>query len=200
MPMIRLGLTGGIGMGKSTAAELLAKLGAKVCDSDALARELVAPGQPALAEIVEAFGSGVLVRDGSLDRAKVGKLVFGDSAAREKLEGILHPRIRKVWQARLEHWSVAGERLAVAVIPLLFETQAESSFDKIACVACSPELQRERLRAREWSDDQISNRISAQMTVGEKIKRADHVIWTDGTIEAHAAQWDDLLSSWDVVD
>ncbi|MBT3616730.1 MAG: dephospho-CoA kinase [Verrucomicrobia bacterium] len=200
MPMIRLGLTGGIGMGKSTAAELLAKRGAKVCDSDALARELVAPGQPALAEIVEAFGSGVLVRDGSLDRAKVGKLVFGDSAAREKLEGILHPRIRKVWQARLEHWLVAGERLAVTVIPLLFETKAESSFDKIACVVCSPELQRERLRAREWSDDQISNRISAQMAVGEKIKRADHVIWTDGTIEAHAAQWDDLLSSWDVVD
>ena len=121
MPMIRLGLTGGIGMGKSTAAELLAKRGAKVCDSDALARELVAPGQPALAEIVEAFGSGVLVRDGSLDRAKVGKLVFGDSAAREKLEGILHPRIRKVWQARLEHWLVAGERLAVTVIPLLFD-------------------------------------------------------------------------------
>ena len=200
MPMIRLGLTGGIGMGKSTAAELLAKRGAKVCDSDALARELVAPGQPALAEIVEAFGSGVLVRDGSLDRAKVGKLVFGDSAAREKLEGILHPRIRKVWQARLEHWLVAGERLAVTVIPLLFETKAESSFDKIACVVCSPELQRERLRAREWRDDQISNRISAQMAVGEKIKRADHVIWTDGTIEAHAAQWDDLLSSWDVVD
>jgi len=200
VPMIRLGLTGGIGMGKSTAAELLAKRGAKVCDSDALARELVAPGQPALAEIVEAFGSGVLVRDGSLDRAKVGKLVFGDSAAREKLEGILHPRIRKVWQARLEHWLVAGERLAVTVIPLLFETKAESSFDKIACVVCSPELQRERLRAREWSDDQISNRISAQMAVGEKIKRADHVIWTDGTIEAHGAQWDDLLSSWDVVD
>ena len=97
-------------------------------------------------------------------------------------------------------WSVAGERLAVAVIPLLFETKAESSFDKIACVVCSPELQRERLRAREWSDDQISNRISAQMAVGEKIKRADHVIWTDGTIDAHAAQWDDLLSSWDVVD
>ncbi|MBT3842996.1 MAG: dephospho-CoA kinase, partial [Verrucomicrobia bacterium] len=72
--------------------------------------------------------------------------------------------------------------------------------DKIACVVCSPELQRERLRAREWSDDQISNRISAQMAVGEKIKRADHVIWTDGTIEAHAAQWDDLVSSWDVVD
>jgi dephospho-CoA kinase len=198
--MIRLGLTGGIGMGKSTAAELLAKRGAKVCDSDALARELVAPGQPALAEIVEAFGGVVLLGDDSLDRAKVGELVFNDSTAREKLEGILHPRIRKVWQARLEDWSVAGERLAVAVIPLLFETQAESSFDKIACVACSPELQRERLRDRGWSDGEIDSRIAAQMAVDEKMRRADHVIWTDGPIEAHAAQWDSVLSSWDVLD
>jgi dephospho-CoA kinase len=135
-----------------------------------------------------------------LDRAKVGELVFNDSTAREKLEGILHPRIRKVWQSRLENWSVARERLAVAVIPLLFETEAESSFDKIACVACSLELQCERLRARGWSDGEIDSRIAAQMPVDEKIKRADYVIWTDGTIEAHAAQWDDLLSSWDVVD
>ena len=96
---------------------------------------------------------------------------------------------------------MAGERLAVAVIPLLFETKAESSFDKIACVACSPELQRERLRAREsGATGRSDSRIAAQMAVGEKMKRADHVIWTDGTIEAHAAQWDDLLSSWDVVD
>jgi dephospho-CoA kinase len=200
VPMIRLGLTGGIGMGKSTAAELLAKRGAKVCDSDALARELVAPGQPALAEIVEAFGGGMLLGDGSMDRAKVGELVFGDSAARGKLEGILHPRIREAWQSRLEEWSAGGERLAVAVIPLLFETQAESSFDKIACVACSPELQRERLRARGWRDGEIDSRIAAQMAVGKKIERADHVIWTDGTIEAHTAQWNALLSSWDVVD
>jgi dephospho-CoA kinase len=196
--MIRLGLTGGIGMGKSTAAELLAKRGAKVSDSDVLARELVDPGQPALAEIVEAFGGGVLREDGSLDRAKVGELVFGDSAAREKLEGILHPRIREAWQARLDGWAAAGERLAVAVIPLLFETQAETSFDRIVCVACSPELQRERLRERGWSDDQISSRLEAQMAVDEKMKRSDHVVWTDGTIEAHAAQWDALLSSWDV--
>jgi len=200
VPMIRLGLTGGIGMGKSTAAELLAKRGAKVCDSDALARELVAPGQPALAEIVEAFGGGMLLGDGSMDRAKVGELVFGDSAARGKLEGILHPRIREAWQSRLEEWSAGGERLAVAVIPLLFETQAESSFDKIACVACSPELQRERLRTRGWSDGVIDSRIAAQMAVSEKTKRADHVIWTDGPIEVHTAQWNELLSSWDVVD
>jgi len=198
--MIRLGLTGGIGMGKSTAAELLAKRGAMVCDSDELARELVVPGQPALAEIVDTFGSAVLRDDGSLNRAKVAELVFSNSTAREKLEAILHPCIREAWQARLEDWAVAGERLAVVVIPLLFETQAESSFDKTVCVACSSELQRERLRGREWTDDQISSRIAAQMAVGKKIKRADHVIWTDGTIEVLASQWAELLSSWDVED
>ncbi len=187
-------------MGKSTAAELLAKRGAMVCDSDELARELVVPGQPALAEIVDTFGSAVLRDDGSLNRAKVAELVFSNSTAREKLEAILHPCIREAWQARLEDWAVLGERLAVVVIPLLFETQAESSFDKTVCVACSSELQRERLRGREWTDDQISSRIAAQMAVGKKIKRADHVIWTDGTIEVLASQWDELLSSWDVED
>ena len=196
--MTRLGLTGGIGMGKSTAAELLAKRGAKVSDSDQLARELVEPGQPALAEIAGAFGDDVLREDGSLDRAKMAALVFNDSTAREKLEGILHPRIREAWQARLDGWAAAGEQLAVAVIPLLFETRAEANFDRTVCVACSPEAQRERLRERGWSDDQISSRLEAQMAVDEKMKRSDHVVWTDGTIEAHAAQWDALLSFWDV--
>ena len=184
-------------MGKSTAAELLVKRGAKVSDSDQLARELVEPGQPALAEIAGAFGDDVLREDGSLDRAKMAALVFNDSTAREKLEGILHPRIREAWQARLDGWAAAGEQLAVAVIPLLFETRAEANFDRTVCVACSPEAQRERLRERGWSDDQISSRLEAQMAVDEKMKRSDHVVWTDGTIEGHAAQWDALLSSWD---
>ena len=112
----------------------------------------------------------------------------------------MHPRIREAWQARLDGWAAAGERLAVAVIPLLFETRAEANFERIVCMACSPESQRERLRERGWSDDQISSRLEAQMAVDEKMKRADHVVWTDGTIEAHAAQWDALLSSWGVVD
>ena len=187
-------------MGKSTAAELLAKRGAKVSDSDVLARELVEPGQAALAEIVEAFARGVLREDGSLDRAKVGEMVFGDLAAREKLEAILHPRIREAWQARLDDWAAAGERLAVAVIPLLFETQAEASFERIVCVACSPEVQRERLQSRGWSDGEIELRLAAQMEIDEKMKRSDHVVWTDGPIEAQAAQWDALLSSWDGLD
>ena len=183
-------------MGKSTAAELLAKRGAKVSDSDALARELVEPGQAALAEITTEFGPGVLRDDGSLDREKVAELVFADTVARKKLEGILHPRISEAWQARLEGWAAAGEPLGVVVIPLLFETGAEASFDKIVCVACTPEAQQARLRERGWSGEQIVQRIGAQMAVSEKMRRSDHVVWTDGPVEAHAAQWDALLSSW----
>ena len=184
-------------MGKSTAAELLANRGAKVSDSDVLARELVEPGQAALAEIVKAFGREVLRGDGSLDRAKVAELVFADSTVREKLEAILHPRIREAWQARLDGWAAAGERLAVVVIPLLYETRAEASFDRIVCVSCSPEIQRKRLQSRGWSDGEVQRRLAAQMEIDEKMKRSDHGVWTDGPIDVQAAQWDELLSSWD---
>ncbi len=194
--MIRLGLTGGIGMGKSTAAELLAKRGAKISDSDVIARELVELGQPALQAIAEAFGNEVLGADGSLDRGRVAELVFGDDAARRTLEDILHPRIRATWLGNLDQWAGEGVVLGVAVIPLLYETGSEAAFDRIVCVACSPETQRERLRQRDWSDEEIDRRIAAQMSAEEKMKRADHVVWTDGPVSAHADQWDDLLARW----
>ena len=194
--MIRLGLTGGIGMGKSTAAELLAKHGAKISDSDVIARELAEPGQPALQAIAKAFGNEVLRADGSLDRGRVAELVFGVDAARRTLEDILHPRIRATWLGNLDRWAREGVALGVAVIPLLYETGSEAAFDRIVCVACSPATQRERLRQRDWSDEEIDRRIAAQMSAEEKMKRADHVVWTDGPVSAHADQWDDLLARW----
>ena len=194
--MIRLGLTGGIGMGKSMAAELLAKRGAKISDSDVIARESVELGQPALQAIAEAFGNEVLGADGSLDRGRVAELVFGDDAARRTLEDILHPRIRATWLGNLDRWAREGVALGVAVIPLLYETGSEAAFDRIVCVACSPATQRERLRQRDWSDEEIDRRIAAQMSAEEKMKRADHVVWTDGPVSAHADQWDDLLARW----
>jgi len=194
--MIRLGLTGGIGMGKSTAAELLAKRGAKISDSDVIARELVEPGQLALQAIAEAFGNEVLRADGSLDRGRVAELVFGDDADRRALEDILHPRIRATWLGNLDRWAGEGVALGVAVIPLLYETGSEAAFDRIVSVACSPQTQRERLRQRDWSDEEIDRRIAAQMSATEKMKRADHVVWTDGPVSAHADQWDDLLALW----
>ena len=182
------GLTGGVGMGKSTAAEFLRARGAQVVDTDELARQLVQPGQPALAEIQAEFGKAIIASDGRLRREELARIVFADAAARKKLETILHPRIRERWLAQIEVWRRENRALAVVVIPLLFETQAESSFNKIICVACSAATQRERLLARGWTPDQIKQRLAAQWPVEQKISRADFVVWTDGALDAPAQQ------------
>lgn len=182
------GLTGGVGMGKSTAAGFLLQLGARVVDTDDLAHELVQPGQPALAEIADAFGKHLLAPDGKLQRAELAKIVFADTAAREKLEAILHPRIRERWSAQVAQWRQENCPLAVVVIPLLFETQAENQFEKIICVACSPATQRERLATRGWSLEQSRERIVSQMPVEQKIARSHYVLWTEGAPEVSRRQ------------
>ena len=182
------GLTGGVGMGKSTAAEFFRARGAQVVDTDELARQLVQPGQPALAEIQAEFGKKVIAPDGRLRRDELAEIIFADAAARKKLETILHPRIRERWLAQVEIWRKENRALAVVVIPLLFETRAESHFDKIICVACSAATQRERLLARGWTPEQIQQRLAAQWPVDQKISRADFVIWTDGSLDVHAQQ------------
>ncbi len=174
------GLTGGVGMGKSTAAGFFLKLGVRVVDTDELARELVLPGQPAVAEIQHEFGAGMVGADGRLKRDELARLVFADAVARKKLEAILHPRIRKRWQAQVHLWRQKNIPLALVVIPLLFETAAESYFEKIVCVACSPAAQRERLFARGWNADQIQQRIGAQLPVEHKIAGSQFIIWTEG--------------------
>jgi dephospho-CoA kinase len=188
------GLTGGVGMGKSTAARFFQERGAQIVDTDELARELVQPGQAALAEIQDVFGPKMISPDGRLRRDELARTVFADSAERRKLEAILHPRIRERWLARIESWRKEDQKLAVVVIPLLFETRAESHFDRVICVACSADAQRDRLLARGWSDEQIRQRIDVQMPVDVKIARADFVVWTDGAPEAHAQQVESILS------
>jgi dephospho-CoA kinase len=182
------GLTGGVGMGKSTAAEFLRARGAQVVDTDELARQLVQPGQPALAEIQAEFGKSIVASDGRLRRDELARIVFADAAARKKLETILHPRIRERWLAQVETWRGENRALAVVVIPLLFETRAESHFNKIICVACSAPTQRQRLLSRGWTPEQIKQRLAAQWPVEQKISRADFVVWTDGALDAHAQQ------------
>ena len=196
------GLTGGVGMGKSTTAGFLRARSAQVVDTDEIARQLVQPGQPALAAIQSAFGKKIIGPTGELDRAALARIVFADADARKKLEAILHPPIREHWLSQIKAWRVApnpggGGRspLAVVVIPLLFETKAESHFDKILCVACSATAQRERLLARGWMPEQIQQRIAAQMPVEQKIDRADFVVWTDGALDAHASQIERILTS-----
>ena len=192
--MIRLGLTGGVGMGKSTASHFLCDLGFKVADTDDIARTLVEPGKPALEDIVKAFGKEVLQDNGALNRVKTAELVFSDDSKRLKLEDILHPLIRENWEIRLNEWSAQNEKLGVVVIPLLYETECERYFDKVVCIACSKDIQRQRLRQRGWSDLEIDQRIKAQLLIGEKMSRADYVVWTNGAIDTHANQWKELIS------
>jgi dephospho-CoA kinase len=188
------GLTGGVGMGKSTTADFLLRQGIRIVDTDDLARQLVEPGEPALAEIEAEFGKTVIAPDGRLRRTELAAIVFADAIARNKLEGILHPRIREGWLAQIEIWRTENHRVAVVVIPLLFETQAGSNFEKIICVACSAANQHKRLLKRGWTPEQIRQRIAAQMPVDQKIARADFVVWTDGNLEAHTQQLGRILS------
>jgi len=183
-----LGLTGGVGMGKSTSAQLLQWRGASVVDTDDLARKVVEPGQPALMEVRQVFGERIVGPDGHLQRDDLARIVFADPAARQQLEAILHPRIRDLWRAQLDAWRRDGKVLAVVVIPLLFETNAEAEFDSVICVVCTAATQRQRLLARGWTEEQIEQRIAAQMPVEEKMLRANYLVWTEAGMDVHAQQ------------
>ena len=191
--MKAVGLTGGVGMGKSTSAQLLRDRGVRVVDTDDLARQVVEPGQPALAEVQKVFGAGIVGPDGRLQRDKLARLVFADPTARARLEQILHPPIRALWHAQVETWRAEGCPLAVVVIPLLFETGAEAELDATICVACSAATQRERLRARGWPCEQIEQRVQAQWPTEQKMARADYLVWTEAGLDVHAAQIERLL-------
>jgi len=188
------GLTGGIGMGKSAAAQILAQRGVSVVDTDALARRIVEPGQPALGEIQNAFGAEVVSPSGELRRDALARIVFSDPAARQKLEAITHPRIRDLWKQQIEIWRSQKIQTACVVIPLLFETNAEGEFDATICVACSTATQRKRLLERGWTEAQLAQRIAAQLPVEKKIAKSTFVIWSEGSLEILAAQLDLILN------
>lgn len=177
------GLTGGIGMGKSTASDFLAQQGIAVMDTDRIARQLVEPGQPAFSEVVATFGADLVDGSGHLRRDELARRVFGDTEARQKLESILHPRIRETWLKQVEQWRAEKRPLGVVVIPLLFETNAEANFNATVCVACSAVTQRERLRTRQWTDAQINQRIAAQMPIERKLHLSTYVAWSEGQVE-----------------
>jgi dephospho-CoA kinase len=183
-----LGITGGIGMGKSACANILPQLGVPVIDTDTIARDLVQPGQAPLDEIFAAFGAGVRTPDGRLDRPALARIVFSDSSQRHRLEGILHPRIRAVWKAQVSRWDKAGVKVAAVVIPLLFETDSANNFNSVVCVACSEATQRLRLRDRAWSESQIDARLASQWLVRRKIELSQFLIWTDVPLDIHRAQ------------
>ena len=176
----RVGLTGGIASGKSTVARLFEALGVPVIDTDVLAREVVAPGQPLLARIAERFGAGVLAADGSLDRRALRALIFSDPAARADLEQLTHPAIR----ALLEQRSAAARgEYQIHVIPLLVETGGRDRVDRVLVVDCSEELQIRRLQARDGATlEQAREILAAQASRAARLAAADDVIENAGDL------------------
>ena len=177
----RIGLTGGIASGKSTVAGMFAEVGATVIDTDIIAREVVMPGQPALAEIREAFGESVINRDGTLDRAAVRQVVFSDDRARKRLESVLHPRIGDETRRQA---ALAGGDYQLIVVPLLVESSLKSFVDRILVVDCDENTQISRLLARDAeSEEQARRMLAAQTSRAERLAIADDVIRNGGSLD-----------------
>ena len=183
---LRIGLTGGIASGKSTVAEMFADLGVPVIDTDIIAREVVQPGEPALNEICERFGSQVINTDGELDRDALRNLIFSDTVARHDLEAILHPRIGT--ETRRQSAAAAGPYQLI-VVPLLTGSQLIQFVNKILVVDCDEDIQIQRLIARDAETiDQAQRILSAQASRKERLKIADDVIRNDQSLAATRAQ------------
>jgi dephospho-CoA kinase len=180
---ILVGLTGGIATGKSVVSAMFAHLGARVIDADVLAREVVAPGQPAHAAIVAAFGPDVLQPDGYLDRKRLGAIVFGDPERRRRLEAITHPAVRQRQQrilSVLEEEEFEG--IVIWDVPLLFETKSAGTMDRVVVVVADEPTQLGRLMARDGSAEAAARaRMASQMPLSEKAKQAHYVIDNSGT-------------------
>lgn len=195
--MIVVGITGTVGAGKSTVGRLFERWGAWRVDADELAREAVAPGSPALEEIREVWGDGVLDGEGGLDRAAMRDVVFGDPRARERLESIVHPEVRRLREERLRQAREEGAEVVVAEIPLLLETGMEDEFDIVVVVDAPREVRRERVRSERGVEAETFEAIeAAQWPAGRKRRAADLVVENDGTREELEAA---ARSAWEAI-
>lgn len=181
--MIRVGLTGGIGAGKSTVGRMLAELGAVIVDGDQIARDLVARGEPALAEIVERFGPDVLLPDGELDRAGLAALVFPDPESLATLDGIMHPRIAERAQTMLADAQRDGTSVVVYDMPLLVESGAADDFDVVMVVHAPTDVRLARLAVRGVAVDDARNRMAQQASDEERAAVATILIDNGGDDE-----------------
>jgi dephospho-CoA kinase len=182
MALLRVALTGGIATGKSYVRTRLTSHGIPTLDADALAREAVAPGSPGLDAVVARFGTAVLQADGSLDRRRLGTLVFADPRARADLEAIVHPRVREATTAWLDRLADRGESLAIVDIPLLYEGGRERDFDRVIVTSCPRSQQIARIVERDGlTPADAEARIDAQLPTDDKVRKADFVVDTGGT-------------------
>lgn len=179
-----IGLTGGIGTGKSTVADILRELGATVIDADEATRAVQEPGSEGLQRLVEEFGPDILTPEGALDRPRLAAIVFRDQKARERLNAIVHPRVRQWMAERLRDAEERGEKVAVLDIPLLYESRGVAGLDDVVLVYAPEELQVRRLvELRRMDEQSARERIAAQMPIEEKRKLARHVVVNTRNLE-----------------
>jgi dephospho-CoA kinase len=198
-----IGLTGGIGTGKSTVAGFLRDLGVTVIDADEATRAVQAPGSEGLRRLVEEFGPEILAPDGSLDRPRLAAIAFRDPEARLRLNAIVHPRVREWMAERQREAEARGEAVAVLDIPLLYETRGDAGFDAVVLVYAPEELQVRRLvELRGMQERAARERIAAQMPIEEKRRLASHVIVNTGTLEDLRGEvertWADLMAELEI--
>jgi dephospho-CoA kinase len=191
--VLLVGLTGGIGAGKSTVAEMLARRGAVVLDADAFAREAVRAGSAGLRAVVTRFGSEVLTGDGELDRPKLATIVFADPAARADLEGIVHPEVRRLIADGIQE-NLDTENVVVLVNPLLIEMGTHRDCDVVVVVSVPPETQVARSSALGMDENDVRARMAAQLPLDERARLADVILDNEGSVEELQQQVDRL---WD---
>ena len=188
--MIRIGLTGNIAVGKSCAAARFAELGAAVIDADRVSRELMAPGAPVYFRVAEAFGTEILFDDGTIDRRRLGGIVFASEEKRRLLESIAHPAIREAVAVEIAEKAKISN-VVIVEAALMVETGGYKEYDGLIVVACPPAMQIARLAARDGlTESEAKARIAAQMPMDEKIRFADHVIDASGSLESTLGQVD----------
>ena len=194
--MLKVALTGGIATGKSHVLEEFRRRGVPCLDADVLAHGVTAAGTEATAAIAARFGDEILAPDGSVDRAKLGPIVFADPSARRELEAVVHPAVYRAVAAGVRAFELIGaDPFVVVDIPLLYETGAEKDFDRVVVTTCAPQTQLARLRERGMSEEAARQRVAAQWPTEQKASRADFVVNTDGTFEETNAQVDAIFRS-----
>ena len=194
--MLRVGLTGGIGTGKSTVGTIFVELGCHLIDADHVTHQLFRPGEPVYKGVVQAFGEHILASDHTINRKVLGEIVFNDPEARAKLNGIVHPAViqhQRDWMKEMEAKDPNGVSIVDAA--LMIEVGTYKNYDKVIVVTCKPEVQKQRLRARSsLSEEQIESRIRSQMPLEEKVKYADFVIDNSGGFSSTRTQVEDVNS------
>jgi len=192
--MLIAGLTGGIATGKSTVSEMFRKLGAYVIDFDVLSRVVVEPDMPAWKDIVQFFGESALNADRTLDRAKLGDIVFGDEERRKQLQGFIYPRLFEEYSRRIRDIEEKDSgAIVIADVPLLIEIRLQTMFEKIILVYAPEEQQLQRLIERDgFSHEDARKRLKAQMSIEEKLKHADYVVHNIGPLDSTEAEVQDI--------